>query len=133
MSLEALNVQLCIDQLKASQAAFNIAVIDACRNDIFKNWPAESRGDDDRGFRPISNLSGLGNMYLAMATGWGQVAQNGTGRNGIYTESLLKYLQAGQELERVLRQAAIDVKQRTGQRQNPQLLSEPATDQTLTF
>lgn len=131
---EAVNVQTFVDKLKNSGATFSVAVLDACRNNPFKNWPGSTHhGEGDRGFKTISNLAGQGNMYLAMATGWGNVAQNGTGRNGTYTEALLKHLQSGQALETVFQRTAVQVKQRTKNAQNPQLLTEYATDSRLTF
>ncbi|GAA4418462.1 caspase family protein [Nibrella viscosa] len=132
-NLEAINVQMLLNELKTSGATFCVAVLDACRNDPFRYWPATVRADDDRGFKVISDLAGEGNMYLAMATGWKNVAQNGTGRNGVYTESLLNYLRAGQTIESVFQDAAVEVKERTQQRQNPQLITEYATRRRLTL
>jgi len=131
--VEAINVQTFLDKLKGSGAAFSIAVLDACRDNPFKDWPASGRGPGDRGFKTISNLAGVGNVFLAMATGWNNVAQNGTGRNGIYTESLLKFLRRGSDLETVFQRVAVEVKQRTRNAQNPQLTSEYATEQKLSF
>lgn len=132
--VEAVNVQTFLDKLKNSGSAFSVMILDACRNNPFKNWPGAMRGNgDERGFRPITNLQGKGNIYLATATDWGNTAQNGQNRNGVYTEALLKYLRQGSLLEDVLNRAAIEVKRITNGQQNPQLLTEPATDLKFSF
>ncbi|RRA99221.1 caspase family protein, partial [Larkinella rosea] len=95
--------------------------------------PGSRRDLGDRGFKTITNIAGLGNMYLAMATGWNNVAKNGTGRNGVYTDALLRYLKPGETLETVFQRASVLVKQHTQYAQNPQLLTEYATDNKMTF
>lgn len=43
-------------------------------------------------------------------TGWGKIAQNSKGHNGMYTRALLENLKKGSTLEEVLQSTAIKVK-----------------------
>ena len=57
---------------------------------------------------------------VAFATGPGRVASDGSGRNGVFTEALLRYMGApGLELRDVLKQTRIEVARRTGDAQVP--------------
>lgn len=138
---DAYNIEVLFKRLRTGGAKHNLIVLDACRNDPFKeanpNDPEEARawGDDtNRGFTPIElNKMPEGNLYLAMATGWGRKAQNGTGKNGTYSSGLLKQIKAGERLERVFDRTAIDVKKSTKNAQNPQFVKEVSIEEEFIF
>lgn len=130
VDLQGVDVQKLIDRMRRNtQAAFNVIIMDACRDNPFKSF---NRGGS-RGFKPVGDLSGEGNMYLAMATGWGNVAENSSGRNGVYTRSLLNHLRSGEVLDDVLLRTQIEVKRQTKNRQNPQVVTEMAQEIKLKF
>ncbi|KAA9355235.1 tetratricopeptide repeat protein [Larkinella humicola] len=130
VDLQGVDVQKLIDRMRRNtHAAFNVIIMDACRDNPFKSF---SRGGS-RGFKPVGDLSGEGNMYLAMATGWGNVAENSSGRNGVYTRSLLNHLRSGEVLDDVLLRTQIEVKRQTQNRQNPQVVTEMAQEIKLKF
>ena len=74
--------------MEESGAKFNIAILDACRNNPF----ARSFRSATRGLASTQAASG---MLIAYATAPGSVAADGDGRNGIYTKYLLKNLTTG--------------------------------------
>ncbi len=76
---KSLPVNYVIDMMESAKNRLNIIVLDACRNDPFK------RGGG--GLAQINNARG---MYIAFATGPGQVASDGDERNGLFTKHLLR-------------------------------------------
>lgn len=126
----AYNIDFLFRRLKTGGAKHNLIVLDACRNDPFQiqaraNFETERAWKDANVFTPIQlNRFNAGNVYLAMATDWGNKAKNGYGRNGVYTTQLLKYLRAGERLERVFDLTGIQVKRETQMEQNPQFFKE---------
>jgi hypothetical protein len=64
----------------------DIIMLDACRNNPYeRRW----RGDDSRGLAPVYAPKG---MIIGYATSPGQVAFDGDGENGAYTDAFLKHL-----------------------------------------
>jgi uncharacterized caspase-like protein len=89
----------------------NIIILDACRNNPF---PATSR----------SVGSGLGEMkrargsFIAYATSPGSVASDGSGRNGLYTQELLKALKKpGLSIEQVFKDVRMNEIRLSGDKQ----------------
>ncbi len=132
---DAYNIETLFLRLRNAGAKHNLIILDACRNDPFKNDATERAwGDNSRGFTPIElKKMPEGNVYLAMATGWGLKAANGKGRNGTYTTSLLKTLQEGVRLEKIFDRTAIDVKKQTQNAQNPQFVKEVSLEEEFVF
>lgn len=108
---ETVDVDTILDQLNASP--LNIVVLDACRNNPF-----------ERRFRSLGG--GLAQMdapkgtLIAYATAPGKVASDGEGRNGLYTQELLKVLQTpGLEVEKAFKRVRANVAKATGDNQIP--------------
>lgn len=76
---ESLPVNMVVDKMEDSNNRLNIVVLDACRNDPF----SRSGGG---GLAQINNARG---MYIAYATAPGQVASDGSGKNGLFTKHLI--------------------------------------------
>lgn len=107
----AVDVDTVMDQLAVSP--LNIVILDACRNNPF-----------ERRFRSVGG--GLAQMdapkgsLIAYATAPGKVANDGTGRNGLYTQELLKHIQTpGLPLEAVFKRVRNGVMQGSGEAQTP--------------
>ena len=65
----------------------NLIVLDACRNNPFvRAW---NRGPEQRGLASVYTPRGT---LIAFATSPGEVAGDGIGRNGSYTEALLRHI-----------------------------------------
>ena len=76
-----------IDLMERSGTITNLIILDACRNNPYER--AWRRSVDARGLAPVYAPRGT---LIAYATSPGQFASDGKGRNGAYTEALLKHL-----------------------------------------
>jgi tetratricopeptide (TPR) repeat protein len=104
--------RMVLSNMERSNARMNIVILDACRNNPF---PAVSR----------SVAQGLGEMrrakgsFIAYATAPGSVASDGTGRNGLYTQELLKAMRKpGLTIEQVFKEVRANVLRLSNDRQN---------------
>lgn len=103
--------RMVLANMERSNSRMNIVILDACRNNPF---PATSR----------SISSGLGEMkrargsFIAYATSPGSVASDGSGRNGLYTQELLKALRKpGLSIEQVFKDVRMNVLRLSGDKQ----------------
>lgn len=85
----SLSLNRLIDTMEKSQTSTNIIVLDACRDNPFER--AWQRSAATRGLAPVYAPRGT---LIAFATSPGQVASDGNGRNGAYTEALLQHIDA---------------------------------------
>lgn len=76
-----------IEVMEKADNASSIIILDACRNNPFER--AWSRSMSSRGLAPVYAPRGT---LVAYATSPGQVASDGSGRNGAYTAALLRHL-----------------------------------------
>jgi tetratricopeptide (TPR) repeat protein len=103
--------RMVLANMERTNSRMNIVILDACRNNPF---PATSR----------SVGQGLGEMkrargsFIAFATAPGSVASDGNGRNGLYTQELLKALRKpGLTIEQVFKDVRMNVLRLSGDRQ----------------
>jgi tetratricopeptide (TPR) repeat protein len=103
--------RMVLANMERSNSRMNIVILDACRNNPF---PATSR----------SMATGLAEMkrargsFIAYATSPGSVASDGTGRNGLYTQELLKALRRpGLTIEQVFKEVRMNVLRLSGDKQ----------------
>ncbi|GAA4409200.1 hypothetical protein GCM10023187_32140 [Nibrella viscosa] len=114
---ECVGLQHILNKMEAANTRVNILVMDACRNDPFVR-PAQQRTLGEAG-GPASVKAPTGTL-IAFATAPGSTAADGTGQNGTYTESLLKYIQTPSlSIESVFRLVRTDVMQKTNNEQIP--------------
>ncbi len=76
-----------IEIMERSKNKTNIVILDACRNNPYER--AWNRTPAQRGLAPLFAPKGT---IVAFATSPGEVAGDGVGRNGCYTEALLKHI-----------------------------------------
>lgn len=107
--------RMILNQLEQSNSRMNILVLDACRNNPFPSMN-----------RSLGSNQGLGEMkkakgaFIAYATSPGSVASDGTGKNGLYTQELIKAMQRpGRTIEQVFKEVRANVLKISGDRQNP--------------
>jgi len=103
--------RMVLSNMENSNSRMNIVILDACRNNPF---PAATR----------SVSQGLGEMkrargsFIAYATAPGSVASDGVGRNGLYTQELLKALRKdGLTIEQVFKEVRMNVLRLSGEKQ----------------
>lgn len=104
--------RMVLGNMERSNARMNILILDACRNNPF---PALNR----------SVTQGLGEMrrargsFIAYATAPGSVASDGSGKNGLYTQELLKAMRRpGLTIEQVFKEVRANVLRLSGDKQN---------------
>jgi len=121
---DCVNAGRVLSKMQTAGCWFNIVILDACRNNPFaESW---TRGGGSRGLAFISAPSG---SIVAYATSPSKVADDGPGRNGLYTSALLRHIsQPGLKIEDVFKRVRSDVQQASGNRQVPWELSSLTGD-----
>lgn len=85
----------CVDagrvlgKMEAAGTTTNIVILDACRNNPFERaWSGRSPTDGNG----LAFMKAPSGSLIAYATAVNETASDGTGRNGLYTEAILKYI-----------------------------------------
>ena len=125
VQFEAVNAGRVLGKMHDAGNKLNIVILDACRDNPFK-----------RSFR--TGRTGLAQMdapkgtIIAYATAPGSVAADGTGRNGIYTEHLLRNIKRSDlSVQDVFRETGLGVMGATGERQVPWTSATPVPEYCL--
>jgi hypothetical protein len=129
---ESVQINYLMLEMEGRRAALNIFLLDACRNDPFTS--------PIRGYVPQTGLASQlympNNSILAMSTGPGQFALDGTGRNRRFTKTLLKHMPTpGQTIEDMLKNASRGISEearRLGYKQQPQITTSYSERYCLT-
>ncbi len=105
--------RVVLANMERSSTRMNIVIMDACRNNPF---PSSSRSTGDAGLAEIKRAKG---SFIAYATAPGSTASDGTGRNGLYTQELLKAMKRpGRTIESVFKEVRFNVLKLSEQKQN---------------
>ncbi len=105
--------RMVLNNMERSQTRMNIVILDACRNNPF---PSVNRSLGGAGLKEMKRARGT---FIAYATAPGSIASDGTGRNGLYTQELLKALKKpGLTIEQVFKEVRANVLRLSGNRQN---------------
>jgi uncharacterized caspase-like protein len=93
----------------------NIIILDACRNNPFeRQWNRAAAG------KGLAYMDAPSGSMIAYATSPGRTAADGSGKNGLYTSILLKYIQQkGLQIEEVFKNVRRDVESQSGGSQVP--------------
>jgi tetratricopeptide (TPR) repeat protein len=104
--------RVVLANMERSSTRMNIVIMDACRNNPF---PSSSR-DVGGGLAEIKRAKG---SFIAYATAPGATASDGEGRNGLYTQELLKAMKKpGRTIESVFKEVRLNVLKLSEERQN---------------
>jgi tetratricopeptide (TPR) repeat protein len=110
---EAVDVGFLLSQMREAHNQLNIVILDACRNNPFIRKFRSTNG----GLASINAPSGT---LIAYATSPGSVASDGDGRNGLYTQELLRAMrQPALKIEDVFKRVRSGVQDLTGGTQIP--------------
>ncbi len=110
---------LCLDagrvlgRMENAGNGLNIVLLDACRNNPFaRSWRSADAG--------LAKMDAPTGTLIGYATAPDSVAADGVGRNGVYTQHLLREMRVpGQTIETALKHVRIGVLNDTGRRQTP--------------
>ncbi|MBU1229221.1 MAG: caspase family protein [Proteobacteria bacterium] len=108
-----LNAGLVLGKMEDARNGLNMVILDACRNNPF----ARSFRSAELGLAKMDAPTG---SIIAYATAPGSVAADGAGRNGVYTEHLLKNMRApGLAVTDLFMRVRMGVVADTGKKQVP--------------
>ncbi|MDA7817692.1 caspase family protein [Sulfurimonas sp.] len=110
IAYESLELNKVLDSMKNSGNRLNIVLLDACRNDPF----SRSSGG---GLAKVDNAKG---MFIAYATSPGDVASDGSGKHGVFTEQILNNIdEEGIPIGRMFKKVKRGVYDKTQEQQRP--------------
>jgi hypothetical protein len=113
IEFEAVNAARVLSQMESAENNLNLMILDACRNNPF----ARSFRSSTRGLAKMQAPSGSMILY---ATSPGDVAADGSGRNGLFTEKLMSMMdKKGLKIYDVFHQTANAVSNASGRQQIP--------------
>jgi tetratricopeptide (TPR) repeat protein len=105
--------RMVLANMERSNSRMNIVILDACRNNPF---PALTRSAGQQGLGEMRRARG---SFIAYATAPGSVASDGSGRNGLYTQELLKAMRKpGLTIEQVFKEVRAGVSRMSADKQN---------------
>jgi tetratricopeptide (TPR) repeat protein len=105
--------RMVLANMEISKSRMNIVILDACRNNPF---PSLTRGAGQQGLAEMKKARG---SFIAYATAPGSVAIDGMGRNGLYSQEILKAMQKpGLTIEQVFKEVRVNVAKLSGGKQN---------------
>ncbi|MEJ1238059.1 caspase family protein [Chryseolinea sp. T2] len=106
-------VSAVLNYMEASKNRLNILILDACRSNPFKAFTRSGEKGMAREDAPTGSI-------IAFSTAPGRTASDGTGRNGIYTAKLIKYMNVpGLSIEQVLKNVRREVMEESKNQQVP--------------
>jgi hypothetical protein len=104
-----------LSKMEYAATDVNILILDACRNNPFeRQWNRAATG------KGLAFMDAPSGSMIAYATSPGRTAADGSGKNGLYTSALLKYIQqGGLQIEEVFKNVRKDVESISGGSQIP--------------
>ncbi len=114
---KAVDAGLVLAKMEQAKSDVNIVVLDACRDNPFsRSFRSSNRG--------LANMEAPNGTFIAYATAPGKTAADGNGKNGLYTQELVRVLESpGLKLEDVFKRASKGVKEKSGNQQTPWVAS----------
>jgi uncharacterized caspase-like protein len=113
VAFAALDLGAVMEKLDSARNPVNIVILDACRNNPFGTRLQASA----KGLAPVDAPPGT---FIAFATAPGSTAADGTGRNGLYTEHLVRQiLRPGLPIEEVFKAVRAGVRADSKSQQVP--------------
>jgi uncharacterized caspase-like protein len=127
VATKGVEARLVLQAMGNARNRLNVVILDACRNNPFAQSASRAlvatgtdgraRSDSASGLAPMEALVGT---LIAFATAPESVAADGSGKNGVYTENLLRNIsEPGLRIEDVFKRTRFGVRQETNGRQVP--------------
>jgi hypothetical protein len=118
LKTKAISSQAILEVMQRARNAVNLVFLDACRDNPF-GWARSA----SRGLTAVANQPP--GSIVVYATSAGSVAQDGDGRNGVFTSALLQNLELpGLDLNQVLDRTAASVQRKTDGAQIPAIYKQ---------
>ncbi|MGM0667763.1 MAG: caspase family protein, partial [Bacteroidota bacterium] len=115
VEFKCVEVGRLLSRMEESGSKVNIIILDACRDNPFeRSWSRKAQGQG------LAFMNAPSGSLVAYATSPGSTASDGTGENGLYTSSLLKYMNnAGLTILEVFQKVRSEVRIKSNNRQIP--------------
>jgi major membrane immunogen (membrane-anchored lipoprotein) len=113
VEVDGVGLQRVVGRMMDGGAGTNAIILDACRDNPF---PKASRGMD-KGLAVVAEKPP--ESIIVYATEVGQTADDGSGRNGVFTGVLLQNITRDEEFTTILRDVNAEVRKETNQKQKP--------------
>jgi len=114
----AVSVHTMLDELNNAGNLLNIVILDACRDNPYSWRRSGSRGLAVVGNQPADSI-------VVYATSAGSTADDGQGRNGLFTEHLLNNMKdPGVDVNEIFRRTMGDVARASDNRQRPAVYNQ---------
>jgi len=114
----AVALQSILDSFDDARASTDIVILDACRDNPFTKKNSRSIGES-RGLSVVNKGSRAEGSVVMFATAPGETALDGEGRNGVFTQALLKYIASPLKIQDVATKVTGEVRTLTGGKQVP--------------
>jgi len=113
IEFEGVNVSRLLGKMDKQENKINIVMLDACRNNPFaRSFRSMSRG--------LSRVDAPTGTFVVFSTAPGEVAQDGDGKNGVFTKHLLRHIKTPNlPIEEVMKKVRVSVMQETDKKQVP--------------
>ena len=113
IEFESVDAARILAKMEDAGNNMNLIILDSCRDNPFaRSFRSSSRG--------LARMDAPHGSFIAYATAPGQTAADGSGRNGIFTESLLRHMATPNlKIEDVLKRVRVEVAGKTVQKQVP--------------
>jgi len=106
-----------LGKMEAAGTSTNIVILDACRDNPFeRSWSSRSSGKGSG----LAFMNAPSGTIIAYATSPGKTASDGSGKYGLYTEAILKYIKVpGLMIEEFFKNVRIMVETKSRKTQTP--------------
>ncbi len=113
LEFESVDANRVLAAMEAAGNRVNIVILDACRDNPYaRSFRSASRG--------LAQMEAARGSFIAFATAPGSTAADGTGRNGLYTQHLLRSLkEPDSDIDKVFRRVTAEVSRASAGRQVP--------------
>lgn len=113
--------------MEKGSAAVSLIILDACRDNPFLKTASRSVATA-RGLTIVQGPSTGEGSVILYSTSPGDVANDGSGRNGLFTSALLKHLADGTNIDQMFKAVSADVRLSSGNTQKPWINSSLTAD-----
>lgn len=110
---ESVNANDILNNMAYARNRLNIVILDACRDNPFKGFRSSGGGG-------LAQMKAPEGTFIAYATAPGSVASDGDGKNGLYTQELIKNMQKpGVPIELMFKGVRASVESLSHKKQTP--------------
>jgi len=127
IKIDAMNLTLVTEAIQQGGAQVSLLILDSCRNNPFAKKMTRSLGGT-RGLTVVQTAGGAKGSAIVFSTSPGDVAQDGEGRNGVFTAALLKHIGEDVPIETVIKSVNAEVRQATEDAQKPWINASLSSD-----